>query len=338
MRNILVLLSLLTSVHFLTPQNVASEVRRRGMMLSPSATAADIEDLVPYKVNFVRLPLQADSADTDDRAAYLSWLESQYERVDSVLDAAAANHIQVLIELHSPPGGYETRISPAQYRIFSDQWAQDTLSTTWAALATRYRNHPAIWGFQIINEPAVRRVASGLLNWSALALKVAKEIRAIDPVHKIVVPPIFADIPKLGSLRPLRVKGIVYSVHMYYPQKYTSQGTGAFPLGVVYPSRSINKATLEKYVAPLIRFQKLNRATILIHEFSAARWAPGAAKYLTDITTIIEKNKWHWAYHAFRESDTWDVELGNVKGDLTPSPTITDRAAVLRARFARNTF
>lgn len=73
-------------------------------MLSPTATAADIEDLVPYKVNFVRLPLQTDKADTDDRGAYLTWLENQYARVDSVLNAAAANRIQVLIELHSPPG------------------------------------------------------------------------------------------------------------------------------------------------------------------------------------------------------------------------------------------
>ncbi len=50
----------------------------------------------------------------------------------------------------------------------------------------------------------------------------------------------------------------------------------------------------------------------------------------------IEKYGWDWSYHAFRESNYWDVEYIDGTHDKTRATTPTEREKVLRGWFDKN--
>ena len=139
---------------------------------------------------------------------------------------------------------------------------------------------------------------------------------------------------------------------MYLPHEFTHQGIPmdgkssiklTSDILVRYPGNIagtfVDKAALRRLLSPVREFQLANNARIFVGEFSAIRWAPGAARYLDDCISIFEEYGWDWAYHAFREWPAWSVEHRNEPADLQthiPAQSPTDRALVLRKWFAKN--
>ena len=68
---------------------------------------------------------------------------------------------------------------------------------------------------------------------------------------------------------------------------------------------------------PVIDFQNKYNVPIYVGEFGVARWAPNAEKWLEDVISIFEENGWDWTYHAYREYNGWDAEIGSDKNDRT---------------------
>ncbi len=83
---------------------------------------------------------------------------------------------------------------------------------------------------------------------------------------------------------------------------------------------------------------KRHNVSIHVGQFSAVRWAPGHStyNYISDLIEIFEDNAWHWDYHAFRESQIWDVERIGDKDHPQRSPVPTDRQWLLMKWFKKN--
>ncbi|MBR3086960.1 MAG: hypothetical protein IKH04_11220 [Kiritimatiellae bacterium] len=83
-------------------------------------------------------------------------------------------------------------------------------------------------------------------------------------------------------LSPLAIDDVVYSVRMYDPGTFTHQGVGpGDPLGQTYTGvlkdgETLDKEWLRRQLAPVRDFQLRHHARILVGEFSAICWAPGA--------------------------------------------------------------
>lgn len=326
------------SLTLLAPE-AQSQQRLRGMSLSPNVTPADIAALATYKANVVRYQLTwLGPVDTANEAEYNVWLDSALAHFDTLLPVFQAHNIKVILDIHTPPGGLSKRSEPHEYRLFSEAWAQDAFVTVWDKITQRYLGNTVIFGYDLLNEPAQRTVAPGLKNWSALALHVSQRIRAVDTLHKIIIEPLYGDQAKLGALKPIKLPGIIYSVHTYYPFKFVHQGLYGIPIKFKYPTKSFDKAALRRNLQRLMVFQRKNKAKIYIGEFTAARWAPGASstKYLKDLMNIFEANRWDWTYHAWREADVWSVEHGSDRNNPNEVSGTTDRAALLKKFFAKN--
>jgi hypothetical protein len=320
--------------------------RLRGTMIGPNVSQQDLRVLGgQWKANHIRWQLiwggfPRSPADNGDLAAYDAWLESALTHLDKLLPVCAELGIQVLIDLHTPPGG---RNDSSECRLFHEARFQDAFDRVWAKIARRYQGQKAVWGYDLVNEPVEGVVADGLLDWHALATRTARRVRSIDPQHAIVVEPAPWGGPQaLEFFDPLPVDRIVYSVHMYLPFKFTHQGIYGNPSGVHYPGvidgKQADRQELRKLLAPVIAFQRDYNVHVYLGEFSAIRWAPGqsGANYLRDAIEIFEENGWDWAYHAFREWDGWSVEHGPDPKDHTPAKTPTDRQRLLRSWFAKN--
>jgi hypothetical protein len=258
--------------------------------------------------------------------------------LDRALPLCRLHGIQVVVDLHS-----------LSKHLFHDVAAQTRLIETWKRLVNRYRNEPAVWGWDLANEPVEDEWHQGILDWNALSDTLARTIRTLDTQKVIIVEPaMMGGVEGLRNLQPVGWKRgydiprVVYSFHFYDPGTLTHQGVQrGSKTGIVYPGRiggdEWDSAALRKALAPAYEFQQRYRVPLYVGEFSCIRWAPDSSAYrwLRDATRLFEEAGWDWSYHAFREWQGWSVEYPSGSHDLT-HPVETDRQRLLRGLFAKN--
>ena len=320
--------------------------RLRGAMVAPGVSAESLRVLgEDWKANLIRWQLirSVPPGKETTLAEYDAWLDGELGKLDRLLPNCAQFGLRVVIDLHSPPGGTRTVSGyiGSDSGLFTNKAAQGKFVQVWQKMAQRYRDNSTIWGFDLANEPVEEGPGDDCDDWQTLATRAAQSIRALDEHHAIIVEPSPWGSPaSIRNLAPLPVEGIVYSVHMYVPFEFTHQGIYGNASGLNYPGilkgRPLDKAVLRRTFAPVLEFQRKNNVHIYIGEFSAIRWAPGAAHYLRDCIDLLEENGWDWSYHAFREWQGWSVEHGSDAADARPATTVTDRQRLLLEWFARN--
>lgn len=323
--------------------------RLRGTMVSTTVSADDLRVLGgQWRANLIRYQLywiqpNGRSDGWRDPVAYDAWLEKALEHLDSVLPVCRAQGLRVVVDLHSPPGG-NIMLPGGKWPLFQERAYQDHFLQVWDKLARRYKGNKTVWGYDLANEPIVGDAAPGLTDWRTLATRAAQVVRKIDPDHAIIVEAEAGQpFDQFKYFPPIPVRGVVYSIHLYEPGRYTMQGVGNIadaPIGPAYPGIiggvHWDKAQLAKVLQPVVDYQKHYGVAIYVGEFSAIRWAPGAKQWLSDAIDLFEQNGWDWSYHAFREWQGWSVEYDADPKSTAPTPTPTDRETLLRAWFAKN--
>jgi endoglucanase len=315
--------------------------RLRGFTVSPEITEQDVEEISAWKGNVIRYHLQWTSvADSANRAQYLEWLEGALEKLDSLVEWCRTRKIKVVVNIHTPPGGFKSADYPSLHRMFVEHWALDTFYETWKRIALRYRGDDTVWGFDILNEPALRSTQIAIDSWEVIARNTASIINEIDPTRLIIVEPLYGDQARMWSIRKLDFPTLVVSIHYYYPLRFHHQGIYGNPLGVAYPLRSFNRSSLLKNLRTVMRYQRSTKGKIRIYvgEFTANRWAPGqsAHRYLRDFIKIMERQRWDWTYHSFREADPWNLEVEGVFGTIRKVIGETNRERLIKQFLVRN--
>ncbi|MBM3475052.1 MAG: glycoside hydrolase family 5 protein [Armatimonadetes bacterium] len=317
--------------------------RLRGVMSPNTFRDEDLRVLgMEWKANVIRWQITRNwgRAGTDrDLADYDAWFTGKLDELDKGLEACGRYGIKVVVDVHWPPGG---RYENSDLAIFNEPLYQDHWVAWWEKIARRYKGNPVVWGYDLVNEPVQNAPSPpGVADYLAGQVRAAKAIRAIDPDV-----PIFIEAAEWDSasgfreLEPVDVPNVVYQVHMYVPGQFTHQGVYNSPTGVVYPGtiggQMWDKEQLRKVLQPAREFQLAYNVHIYCGEFSAIRWAPGAADYLRDCIELFEEYGWDWTYHAYREWDGWSVEHGPNRDDRQPTAEPTDRKQLLLSWFAKN--
>ncbi|MDR3708248.1 MAG: cellulase family glycosylhydrolase [Capsulimonadaceae bacterium] len=311
----------------------------RGVMINPFIKPGDVDTLKQWHVNVVRWQLKPESnagLEVFDRS-----LDAQLKHLDEMLPVFKKAGILVVLDLHRAIG---------KDALFHDASVQRHFTECWATMAAKYRGEKQIWGYDLLNEPTpakgpgavVAKLPNGVLDWRELAGVTAQRVRAIDPDHAIIVEPDpVALLDGLPFFKPLNVSGVVYSVHMYEPFYYTHQGVkDGILIGPVYPGNvggvEWNKNQIRKEFQPIADYARTFHVAVYVGEFSAVRWAKGADRYVNDVIDVMEEDHFDWTYHAFREWQGWNPEIGEEKNVTTPSLQPTARLTVLKHAFERN--
>lgn len=317
--------------------------RLRGAMISSNAGEKDLRDLASWGANHVRWQLTWNGfphspADNGEVAAYNAWLDGVLRHVDDLLPVCRELKLNVLLDIHTPPGG---RNAQNECLLFKEKRYQDAFLSNWEKIARHYKGEKIVWGYDLVNEPVEGEIPDGLLDWHDLALETTKRVRAIDSDHAIIIEGApWGGPDALADFEPLPFDKIVYSFHMYVPHEFTHQNVSNQVEPITYPGlingKKWDKEALRKVLQPVIDWQRDYNVHIYVGEFSAIRWAPGAADYLRDVIDLLEENKWDWAYHAFREWPGWSVEHIGDKDHTQLSPEPTDRQQLLMDWFKKN--
>lgn len=323
-----------------------SSIRLRGFMLPSTYLESNMSDLQSWNANAIRVELYSGStkawSDTDT-VAYEAWLTSKLPAIDGILESARSKGIKVILDMHSPPGG---RASDGTHLVLSRLVYQEIFRRNWLRLANRYKYHPALWGFDLLNEPSQGTISdAGVLDFYHLQEAVGKDIRKIDSMTPIIFESDgYASPTTFKWLSPINVSRVIYEAHMYMPMEYTHQGVQKQWDTLNYPGMigkdSINAQYLRRVLQPLRDYQLSYGVPVIIGEFSAVRWAPNADRYISDCIQIFEEYGWDWTYHAFREWSGWSLEAPDTPyvqdiSARTASPT--KRQAAVREWLNLNT-
>jgi len=329
-------------------------LRLRGVMIKPdSFTAEDLKVIAgEWKANHLRWQFlwdgfpnsPADDATIDE---YNVWIDRQCEQLDKMLPELERNGVRIALDLHTPPGGRYNQDKGFAMRLFNVKQFQDAFIVTWKKLAHKYKDSKAVWGYDILNEPAEDMLEEGLMNWRELALKTAKEIRMIDTVKAVIVQPSSWANPNalewFEPFDPKEISNVIYSVHIYLPHSFTHQGVyddesmWVYP-GIMSDGKFWDKSQIRNSLQVVSDFANNNNVAIYIGEFGSIRWAPenSTYRYLKNCIEIFEEKGWDWAYHAFREWNGWSVEHSTDKNDNNRVAEPTDRELLLRSWFEKN--
>lgn len=305
----------------------------RGVM-SPqgSFTAADADALKnTWKANVMRWQLNNPTDTPATVNDYDAWLDRRIVELDNAFSVCEPIGIKILIDMHlTPGGGFRGGIGTM---IFYDKAANDKIIASWYKLANRYKGRSGLYGYDLMNEPQELQTPTAGCDFRTTVNRIGDTIRGIDRKTPIFVAAEKGDNPYgFSFLTPFPFTNIVYETHMYEPHEYTLQrrphtndtATYIYPgyVGTTY----YNKAQLTTSLKAVHDFQASYSARIHVGEFSAVRWADGAATWLRDCIDIFEGYGWSWTYHAYKESDFFDLNIADTP--IRPIPTgsvFTDR-------------
>lgn len=303
-----------------------------------------LEDLIAakaYGISFIRLapdkfPSQAKDFLIGDTDHYVGLIQEDYDHLEMILDTCAQANLPVVLTMLSLPGSRWKQNNKDQddLQLWQNKHLQKAAAKFWQDLASKLHNHPAIIGYNILNEPHLERlynttethiydvnqevVQQQLFDFYQL---IISNIRAVDKVTPIILDSSAYASPK--TFQQLKIHAdpnILYSFHMYEPYEYTTykinQGLYKYP-GLVQGSYW-DKNALKRYMEEVINFQKINKIPnnhILVGEFGGDRRSKGLSQYFQDLIDLFQEQGWHFAFYAFREDgwDGMDYELGDRK-------------------------
>jgi hypothetical protein len=280
---------------------------------------------------------------------YQGLIQKDLNTLKQVLLWADRYDLKIVITPLSLPGCRWSQNNNNQYdsRIWENYQYQEAAIRFWTDLAGELRNYDCIVAYDIINEP-YPEMRTGLeeqttvgdaerfLLWYAqykdtphdlynFYNRIIGSIRQVDSDTPIMVESGFYSQPSSYCEFPDKLPDdkILYSVHIYEPYEFTSNGNfrnGArytYPGNVPFGDGIVlwNKNTMLRYFEPFeswIKTHNIPLNKIVVSEFGCMRRNPGAINYLEDIVSVLEDKKYHWAFYAFREDgwDGYDYEIG----------------------------
>ena len=155
-------------------------------------TEDDIKRIAKLGYNSVRPALDARMFLTEgDHPAYV---KEGFEVLDNLVKWSKKYGIYVIIDMHAAPGGQTGQniddSANDQPELFMDKKYQKRLSDLWVKIAKRYKNEPAVAGYDLLNEPLPKRTGAAAKYKSQLEplyKQLTQAIRKVDKKHMIIV-------------------------------------------------------------------------------------------------------------------------------------------------------
>lgn len=159
-------------------------------------TEEDVKTMHDLGANVLRIPFNYRHFERDDQP--FEYLETGFARLDCAMNWCAKYEIYVILDFHAVQGwhnpDWHSDNAHVHTMLYEDKLFQDRFVGLWQALAQRYKNHPALAGYDLMNEPCTQvqydDYDSRNYNWdglNAVHRRAAQAIRAVDPNHILFV-------------------------------------------------------------------------------------------------------------------------------------------------------
>jgi aryl-phospho-beta-D-glucosidase BglC (GH1 family) len=145
----------------------------------------DIKFMASLGANVLRVPMNYRHFEDDQEP--FQYKDAAFKRLDWVIATCKKHGLYTILDLHSAqgwqnPDWHSDNPSPLAL-LWTHKSFQDRVAGLWQAIAARYKNEPAVAGYNILNEP-VCGVKGAFPRVNAL---LAKAIRKVDKKHVLFV-------------------------------------------------------------------------------------------------------------------------------------------------------
>ncbi len=257
----------------------------------------------------------------------------------TVLDAAQAADVKVVLVPLSLPGNRWVQHNGDQPddRLWRDRRYWDQSAAFWRDLAAAVKHHPALAGYNLLNEPTPEK-GLGLDEQAAPEVRrawyekhkgtthdlpafyehVIAAIRTVDAGTPVMLDGgWFAHAWSFSYWTPLKDDKLLYAFHMYEPWKLTSAPQIKRRPQLRYPgekvswggkTRSFDKAALQEFLAVPFDWARAHGVPanrMVAGEFGCVRVWVDCGTYLADVMDTLNGHGAHWAFYSFRE-DVWE--------------------------------
>ena len=289
-------------------------------------TDSDLAFLARQGFSFARLPFNYRQFESD--LAPGQWREEGFRLLERAVALCRAHGLWVLLDLHAAAGAQARDQNAGSAHGETYFWQQrafmERTTALWVEIARRYRDDPAVLGYNLIGEPVTSDV--GLLN--DFYLSTIRAIRAVDPAHLIVLDAnLWAkDVSSLQD-RLFEDPQVVPALHHYYFDDAFFERLTQYPGtldGRVCDRRALERTLDGKHD------QRRIRRTVIAAEFGVARSRRQLFSVqlaiTRDLVSIFEEKGWGWALWCYK--DLRDMGLLTPRVD-TPWRRFVDTAPVV---------
>ena len=147
-------------------------------------TQKDIQFIKRAGFNSVRVPIDYEFFTRDNSSSFIL--------LDHLISWCRKAGIYVIIDMHDAPGGQTGANIDNGWNypwLYSSPEAQNELVSVWTRIANRYKNNPAVLGYDLLNEPIANYPSIEKFNkdLEPVYKKVAAGIRSVDSHHVLIM-------------------------------------------------------------------------------------------------------------------------------------------------------
>jgi aryl-phospho-beta-D-glucosidase BglC (GH1 family)/S-formylglutathione hydrolase FrmB len=239
----------------------------------------------------VRVPVKW-SAHAQEQAPYTINAKF-FERIDWVLDQAAQNKLNVVLNVHHYD---ELTANPDRHL--------PRLVGLWQQIATRYKDRPASVYFELLNEPHDKLTES---KWNEAIPQVLKAVRATNPTRPVIIGPgQWNAIRALPKLELPDDPNLILTVHYYDPFEFTHQGASWAQgsekwLGRKWTGSEAEVAAIRRAFDVAAAWAKQRNRPVFLGEFGAYERADmeSRERWTRTVAREAQARGWSWAYWEF---------------------------------------
>jgi endoglucanase len=217
-----------------------------------------------------------------------------FRRIDWVLDEAAANKLNVVLNVHH----YDEMDKAPDEHL-------PRLVAIWEQIAARYKGRPPSVVFELYNEPHDAFVDD---KWNAAIPPLPQAVRATNPTRAVVVgPPHWNGIWALPKLELPDDPNLIVTVHYYEPFKFTHQGASWAPAdvrklsGLKWEGTAAEVKALRTSLDDAAAWARKHNRPVFLGEFGAYEKADmdSRARWTAAVVREAEARGFSWAYWEF---------------------------------------
>lgn len=172
------------------------------------------------RIPVIRLPIRWERV---QQSAFGELHTPDINQLKRVLDTASAHNMKVIIDLHNFGRFYGQALT---------QQDANKLADVWGKLAVTFKDHPGLYGYELMNEP--HDLEGGSVAWTEIAQYVTAEIRKVDKETLIIIPGYnwqnAQNWTKNNPGLPLKNTddNLIYSAHIYFDSTYNGKYAKSF--------------------------------------------------------------------------------------------------------------
>lgn len=265
-------------------------------------TREDIKFIKQSGFNSIRVPFSYRLFVTESDPQRLEGVG--YELLDRVVDWCKKEGLLVILDMHAAPGGQTGDNIDDSWGypfLFENPESQDLTVSIWRKLAARYKNEPAVIGYDLLNEPIAHYFESANLNpkLEPLYRKIVAAIREVDKNHIVFLGGAQWD-NNFKVFGPPFDDKVVYTFHKYWME--------------------VNQSAIQEY----LDFRDKHNVPVWMGESGE-----NTDEWVASYRSLLEQHKIGWCFWPYKKVDAtscvasinkpadWDAIVGFAEGPRT---------------------